>query len=50
MQPETKSSSYWTDKKVIVTGGAGFLGSYVVDKLRKRGAKDIIIPRIEDYD
>ncbi len=43
-------SSFWTDKKVIVTGGAGFLGAYVVDKLKNRGAREIIIPRIEDYD
>ncbi len=42
--------SFWEDKRVIVTGGAGFLGTYVVDKLKTRGAKDIIIPRIEDYD
>lgn len=43
-------SSFWTDKRVIVTGGAGFLGHFVVDKLEKRGAKEIIIPRIEQYD
>ena len=55
MQSEMKSfsgqgSSFWVDQKVIVTGGAGFLGTYVVDKLRRRGAKEIIIPRIEKYD
>jgi GDP-L-fucose synthase len=43
-------SSFWAEQKVIVTGGAGFLGTYVVDKLRQRGAKKIIIPRIEQYD
>ena len=37
-------------QRVVVTGGAGFLGSYVVDKLRARGCKDIIIPRKADYD
>ena len=41
--------SFWTDKKVIVTGGAGFLGSFVVGKLRARGATEIIVPQIEDY-
>jgi GDP-L-fucose synthase len=43
-------SSFWAEQKVIVTGGAGFLGSYVVDKLKRRGAREIIIPRIEEYD
>jgi len=40
----------WEKKRVCVTGGAGFLGSYVTAKLRERGAKEIFIPRIEDYD
>lgn len=44
------NTSYWKDKRVVVTGGAGFLGHFVVDKLKKRGAKEIIIPRIEQYD
>lgn len=42
--------SFWKDKRVIVTGGAGFLGSYVVDKLNNRGAKEIFIPRQRDFD
>lgn len=42
--------SFWEDKKVIVTGGAGFLGSYVMHKLEKRGCKDIVVPRSKDYD
>jgi GDP-L-fucose synthase len=37
--------SYWTDKTVIVTGGAGFLGSYVVESLRARGCGAIVVPR-----
>ena len=41
---------FWQDKRIIVTGGAGFLGSFVIKKLEERGANDIFIPHIEDYD
>lgn len=44
------SMQFWRDKRVIVTGGAGFLGSFVVDKLKERGAQEIIVPRKADYD
>ncbi len=37
-------------ERVVVTGGAGFLGSYVVEKLRQRGVKNIFIPRSQHYD
>ena len=46
----TDKPSFWGDKRVIVTGGAGFLGNFVVEKLKQRGAREIIVPRIEDYD
>src|SRR5574338_1588256 len=42
-------STFWTNKRVIVTGGAGFLGSFVIEKLKACGASDIFIPRIENY-
>ncbi|MEO0561970.1 MAG: NAD-dependent epimerase/dehydratase family protein, partial [Chloroflexota bacterium] len=42
--------SFWTDKKVVVTGGAGFLGSFVVEGLEARGAREIFVPRSADYD
>jgi len=42
--------NFWQDKRVIVTGGAGFLGSYVVEKLKERGGKNIFVPLVEDYD
>jgi GDP-L-fucose synthase len=44
------TQNFWQDKKVIVTGGGGFLGSFVVETLRQRGAADIFIPRKRDYD
>ena len=42
--------SFWKDKRVIVTGGAGFLGSYVMEKLNERGCKNIFVSLVEDYD
>ncbi|HWR65397.1 MAG TPA: GDP-L-fucose synthase [Bellilinea sp.] len=43
-------SNYWATRRVTLTGGAGFLGSFVTEKLRQRGVKDLFIPRIEQYD
>jgi GDP-L-fucose synthase len=45
-----KKSLFWTGKRVIVTGGAGFLGSRVAEKLRQSGCTDIFIPRSKDCD
>ncbi len=44
------SREFWRDKSVIVTGGTGFLGSFVVKKLEEKGAAELIIPRSRDYD
>ena len=42
--------SFWSNKRVVVTGGAGFLGSFVVEQLRAKGCQDIVVPRSKDYD
>lgn len=44
--------SFWGGKRVLVTGGAGFLGRYVLEELRASGADkdDIIVPRKKDAD
>ena len=37
-------------KRIVVTGGAGFLGSFVQERLRARGCRDIFVPLIEEFD
>ena len=43
-------NNFFKDKRVVVTGGAGFLGQYVTERLRKRDCKYIGVPNIEGYD
>ena len=43
-------AAFWSDKRVVVTGGAGFLGSFVVEQLRARDCRAIAVPRSRDYD
>jgi GDP-L-fucose synthase len=42
--------SFWENRRVVVTGGHGFLGSFVVEKLRAEGCREVFIPRSRDYD
>lgn len=42
-------SEFWKDQRFVVTGGSGFLGKVLTRKMQERGANDIFIPRIEDY-
>ena len=42
--------SFWDKRRVVVSGGSGFLGSVVVEKLRAAGCREITVPRRRDYD
>jgi GDP-L-fucose synthase len=44
------TNSFWESRRFCVTGGAGFLGSFLIEKMRQRGAKDIFVPHVENYD
>ena len=41
---------FWEQRRVVVTGGAGFLGREVVAQLRKKGCSEIVVPRSRQYD
>lgn len=43
-------TDFFKDKRIVVTGGAGFLGSFITEKLSQRECANILIPEIEDYD
>ncbi len=50
MPGKPENRSFWHNKRVCVTGGGGFLGSFLVEKLRRRGTLEIFVPRKVDYD
>ncbi len=39
-----------SQKRLCVTGGAGFLGKHLIARLEHYGAKDIFVPRSAEYD
>ena len=41
--------SFWSDKRVLVTGGAGFVGHSVLSLLEKKECKELYAPTIDDY-
>src|ERR1043166_3904501 len=42
--------NFWPQQRVVVSGGAGFLGSFAVEGLKQRGCTNIVTPRSKEYD
>jgi GDP-L-fucose synthase len=42
--------AFWTERTVLVTGGAGFLGTHVVRKIQAHGSPAVIVPRSREFD
>jgi GDP-L-fucose synthase len=42
--------NFWTDKRVVVTGGDGFLGRHLVARIKAKSPKSIFIPEFPRYD
>ena len=40
----------WSEKNVLITGGSGFLGSFLIDELNKKNVNNLEIPTSKDYD
>jgi GDP-L-fucose synthase len=43
-------TSFWADRRILVTGGAGFLGKHVAARLKVAGSREIFVPRTATYD
>lgn len=43
-------NNFWSQQRVCVTGGGGFLGSYIVERLQQQGCRHIFVPRRKEYD
>lgn len=43
-------TTFWQGKKIVITGGAGFLGTALRRNLSERGASDIVVPRSSEFD
>ena len=42
--------NFWESKRVLVTGGSGFLGKRLIEKLKQKSPAEIFVPRKKDYD
>jgi GDP-L-fucose synthase len=42
--------TFWAERRVLVTGGAGFLGTHVVTKIQAQGCRTVIVPRSREFD
>ncbi len=47
---DTRGAGFWTKRRVLVTGGAGFFGSFIVERLRANGTGEVVVPRSREYD
>ena len=45
-----KKNTFWEGKAIVVTGGAGFLGSHLVEQIKLKNPKSILIPRSKEFD
>lgn len=44
------AKNFWSDKRVVVTGGKGFLGRHLVDQIKAKKPKSVFIPTYPEYD
>ena len=44
------TTNFWKDKRVVITGGNGFLGKHLVAQIEKKGPKSIFVPKSSEYD
>jgi GDP-L-fucose synthase len=44
------ATNFWKDKRVVITGGNGFLGKHLVAQIEKNGPKSIFVPKSSEYD
>jgi GDP-L-fucose synthase len=42
--------AFWAERRVLVTGGAGFLGTHVVTKIQAQGCRAVLVPRSREFD